>query len=28
VLLERIGEPVLREVKAADCSRALAVALA
>jgi 3-dehydroquinate synthetase len=28
VLLHRIGEPVLREVRAADCSRALAAALA
>jgi 3-dehydroquinate synthetase len=28
VLLDRIGEPVLREVRAADCARALAVALA
>ncbi len=28
VLLERIGEPVLREVSSADCSRALAAALA
>jgi len=28
VVLDRIGEPVLREVQAADCSRALAAALA
>jgi len=28
VLLDRIGEPALREVRAADCSRALAAALA
>ena len=28
VLLDRIGEPVLREVTSADCSRALAAALA